>query len=201
MVTPILDGARRRSGWRPPRSTTRTSGSGPSSASPWSRPAEGHAAEIIDEVERFVWSFPEIEVSDDANGGGWSERGTIAAPPRPARQYPRTARLNELLREIMAEELERIDDERLELVTVTAVDVDADLHRAIVVLSTRWPARPGDADDPRGARPAPRRLQAAIAARSTPARRPILQFLPDEVIRAADRIEPILRRPRSPTSP
>ena len=32
----------------------------------------------------------------------------------------------------MAEELERIDDERLELVSVTAVDVDADLNRAIV---------------------------------------------------------------------
>ena len=35
------------------------------------------------------------------------------------RQYPRTARLNELVREIVADELEKIDDERLELVTVT----------------------------------------------------------------------------------
>ena len=31
------------------------------------------------------------------------------------RQYPRTARINELVREIAAVEIERIDDERLEL--------------------------------------------------------------------------------------
>ena len=35
--------------------------------------------------------------------------------------YPRMARVNELLREILAEALERIDDERLLGVTVTAV--------------------------------------------------------------------------------
>jgi ribosome-binding factor A len=44
--------------------------------------------------------------------------------PTSARPVPRTARLNELLRQIVAEELERIDDERLELVTITNVDVD-----------------------------------------------------------------------------
>src|SRR4051812_30322319 len=49
-----------------------------------------------------------------------------------ARDYPRTARLNELLREIIAEELERLDDDRLELLTVISVDVEADLRRAIV---------------------------------------------------------------------
>ena len=36
-----------------------------------------------------------------------------------ARDYPRTARLNTLVREIIADELERIDDERLQLVTLT----------------------------------------------------------------------------------
>ncbi len=49
------------------------------------------------------------------------------------RDYPRTARLNELLREILAEELERVDDERLTLLTIISVDVDADLRKAIVV--------------------------------------------------------------------
>ena len=44
----------------------------------------------------------------------------------PDRRYPRTARVNELVREVVAEELERIDDERLELVTVTGVDVEPD---------------------------------------------------------------------------
>ena len=34
------------------------------------------------------------------------------------RRYSRTARLNELLREILGDELERLGDERLELVTI-----------------------------------------------------------------------------------
>ena len=53
-----------------------------------------------------------------------------------SRDYPRTARLNEPLREIIAEALERIDDDRLPLVTVTSVDVDADLKRAIVYIAS-----------------------------------------------------------------
>ncbi len=49
-----------------------------------------------------------------------------------AREYPRTARLNELLREIIGEELERIDDDRLDVVTVISVDTESDLRRAVV---------------------------------------------------------------------
>ena len=45
-------------------------------------------------------------------------------------RYPRSARLSETLREIIAEELVRIDDERLELVTITNIDVDNELNRA-----------------------------------------------------------------------
>ena len=48
----------------------------------------------------------------------------------PNRQYPRMARVNELLREVLAESLERIDDERLGGVTITDVRCDADLARA-----------------------------------------------------------------------
>ena len=50
----------------------------------------------------------------------------------PKRDYPRMARVNALLQEIIGDELERIDDERLELVTVTAVDCESDLRRAVV---------------------------------------------------------------------
>jgi hypothetical protein len=39
-----------------------------------------------------------------------------------ARDYPRTARLNHLVHEIVAEEIERIDDERLGFLTVVGVD-------------------------------------------------------------------------------
>ena len=41
------------------------------------------------------------------------------------RQFSRTDRIGELMREIVASELERIGDERLEMVTVTAVNVDS----------------------------------------------------------------------------
>ena len=50
-------------------------------------------------------------------------------------RYPRTARLNELCREILADELERIDDERLTLVTIIHVTVDPDLRHAKVEVS------------------------------------------------------------------
>jgi len=58
---------------------------------------------------------------------------------RPARttnrQYPRTARLNTLLQEIVADFFERIDDERFEMLTITGVEVDSDLNRAQVFVS------------------------------------------------------------------
>ena len=49
-----------------------------------------------------------------------------------ARDFPRTARVNGLLREILGDELERIDDTRLEWVSVTAVDVNPELSGAAV---------------------------------------------------------------------
>ena len=44
----------------------------------------------------------------------------------------RSSRLNELLREIIAEELNRIDDDRLQWVSVTHVKTDRSLDRAVV---------------------------------------------------------------------
>src|SRR6478672_11783354 len=51
------------------------------------------------------------------------------------RHYPRTARVNELCREILGDELERVDDDRLVLVTITHVSVDPDLRHAVVEFS------------------------------------------------------------------
>ena len=56
-------------------------------------------------------------------------------------RYPRSARVGETLREIIADELVRIDDERLELVTVTAIEVDDELNRADRVLRLARRAR------------------------------------------------------------
>tara|TARA_Y100001970_G_scaffold214246_1_gene261965 strand:+ start:1263 stop:1640 length:378 start_codon:yes stop_codon:yes gene_type:complete len=52
------------------------------------------------------------------------------------REYQRSARLNELLREIIAEELERVDDDRLDWVSVVSVEVDNELTKARVYLSS-----------------------------------------------------------------
>ncbi len=111
---------------------------------------------------------------------------------RTARDYPRTARLNQLFQEILAEELERIDDERLELVTVMSVEVDGDLGRAIVYFDTL-----GGEDDDEGVLEALAeqryRLQGAIARQTRVKRTPELVFRPDDVGRSAARLEEVLR--------
>src|SRR5471032_1378996 len=53
-----------------------------------------------------------------------------------AKRYLRTARLNEVMLEVLADELERMSDPRLELVTLTGVDVSRDLAYATVYYST-----------------------------------------------------------------
>lgn len=47
-------------------------------------------------------------------------------------RFPRSARVNEVLHEVLADELERMSDPRLELVTVTGVQVTPDLKHARV---------------------------------------------------------------------
>jgi ribosome-binding factor A len=107
-------------------------------------------------------------------------------------RYPRTARVNELVREIVAEELERIGDERLELVAVTIVAVEPDLRRAVVYFDTL--AGPEADEDVLAAFGEHRvRLQAAIGRQARLKRTPELRFGPDEVERRAERLEGILR--------
>src|SRR5947209_10797292 len=78
---------------------------------------------------------------------------TVMAGHGSARRYPRMARVNELVHETIADELERLSDPRLELVTVTGVEVSPDLRHATVFYS------PHAAD-------AERKQQTAIALRS-----------------------------------
>ena len=109
-----------------------------------------------------------------------------------ARRYPRMARVNELLREILGEALERIDDDRLLMVTVTAVECDPDLRHAKVFVDTL--ADPAQDDLLREAlhemRP---RLQAEIGRQARLKRTPELIFKPDAVGRGAARLEEVLR--------
>lgn len=96
---------------------------------------------------------------------------------------------------MIAEELVRIDDERLALVTITAVDVDNELNRAVVYFDS-LSGEEGDAavrDVLEGHR---RRIQASINRQMRAKKTPVLDFRPDEVIRTAERIEGILRADR-----
>ncbi len=116
----------------------------------------------------------------------------MTRPRQPPRRYPRMARVNELLREILGDELERVDDGRLELVTVTAVVCEADLRRATVYYdSLQGPE--GDEDLLAALAEVRPRLQRAIAGQARLKRTPELAFAPDPVVRSADRIEAVLR--------
>jgi ribosome-binding factor A len=111
------------------------------------------------------------------------------------RGYARTARVNELCREILADELERIDDERIELVTVTHVAVDPDLRHATVSFS-RLDRDVVEATEALAAlRP---RLQAAIARQARLKRTPELRFVVDDMMARAERIEDLIREAPPP---
>ncbi len=104
-------------------------------------------------------------------------------------RYSRLDRVNEALREVIGDELERIDDDLLELVTVTGVKVEPDLRRARVWFDTLKP------HEEVGAALAVHRvqLQAAVGRQLRMKRTPELSFSPDPAIAVGTRVEEILR--------
>jgi ribosome-binding factor A len=120
------------------------------------------------------------------------------SPQSSSRRYPRTARVNEALRKVIAETLEEIDDDRLELVTITGVDTDPDLRHAHVYFSAL--NAPADAGVSLGAALALHRvrLQAAIGRQMQMKYTPQLDFRPDLSILEGYKIESIIATmPRS----
>lgn len=110
--------------------------------------------------------------------------------PKP---FQRTDRIGELVREIVASELERIGDERLELVTVTAVKVDGSLERAEVFYSAFTAQADGRLDEVQEALeevrwPIQKVVNRQVRARHTPQ----IRFSIDDVLNEALRIEEIL---------
>jgi ribosome-binding factor A len=115
-----------------------------------------------------------------------SRRGFGAGAPH---RYPRAARVNVVLREVLADALERLEctDDRLGLLTVTAVQCDPDLRHAVVYLSSL------DKDEAAALASVRVRLQAAISQEVHLKRTPQLRFEPDPGVAAGNRIEDILR--------
>jgi ribosome-binding factor A len=107
-----------------------------------------------------------------------------------AHPYPRTARVNVLLREVLATEIERLADvdERLRMVTVTEVVCAPDLKNAVVYCASLPPEAAVGLDEKR------RALQALIGREIRTKRTPLLSFSADPVIAEGERIEAALRR-------
>lgn len=105
-------------------------------------------------------------------------------------RYPRTARVNEVLREVVAEEIERLadTDERLKFATVTGVQTTADLRRATVYLSSLDESTAEALDHLRAD------LQHAIGTQVRMKRTPHLDFVADPAVAQGMRVEEILRR-------
>ncbi len=108
---------------------------------------------------------------------------------RNSRGFARTDRLGSTLREIIGEELRRIDDDYVSYITVTDVDVDNELTRARVYLSTLNL----DDEDIEGVYAHMGRIRKAIARQGKMRRVPDLEFMIDPGLRAGTRVGEILQ--------
>ncbi|HLF62055.1 MAG TPA: 30S ribosome-binding factor RbfA [Acidimicrobiia bacterium] len=104
---------------------------------------------------------------------------------------PRMLKVNSTLREVLAEEMERMNDDRLEMVSITAVETSPNLRSAVVYVDVLG------ADDQEAAlvalRKASRRLQSAIGRQVRIKYTPTLEFEIDQGVVGGDRIETILK--------
>jgi ribosome-binding factor A len=103
----------------------------------------------------------------------------------------RMLRVNSTIREVLAEEIERMSDSRLEFVSVTAVDTAANLRQATVYVDVLGEE---DRDAALSAlRGAAKRLQAVLGSQVRMKYTPILEFEIDPGVTSGQRIESILR--------
>jgi len=107
-------------------------------------------------------------------------------------RYPRTARINEVVREVLADEVERLSDPRLGFVTVTGAEVSPDLRHATVYYSVFG------ADDAHEAtvaalRSAAPHLRAVLGSQVRMKYLPELTFEEDPAIEHGARVEQIIR--------
>jgi ribosome-binding factor A len=100
-------------------------------------------------------------------------------------------RVNSILRHVLAEEIERLTDSRLDMVTVTGVDTSPDLRHAVVYVDVLGPTDHQPALDALGR--ATNRLQSAVGRQVRMKYTPALEFKVDPAIVSGNRIESILR--------
>lgn len=113
-----------------------------------------------------------------------------AAEGRGGHGYPRVARVNEVLREVVADALERLSDtdDELGLITVTGVECAADLRTATVYLSSLSEQAAAVLEDHRG------QLQHEVATQVRLKRTPKLAFAVDPAVVHGELVDDALRR-------
>jgi ribosome-binding factor A len=115
---------------------------------------------------------------------GGAGRRTRRGSATSVRRFPRAARINEVLRQVLAEEIERLvdTDERLTLLTITAVETDRDFRRATLLFSRLGPVEVEALEDARV------RLQATVARQVRLKWTPLLSFVEDPAIAGGQRV-------------
>lgn len=108
------------------------------------------------------------------------------------RQYPRSARVNEVVQQVIAEELERLSDPRLGFVTITGVDVSADLRHADVFYTVLG-SEQEHIDTAAGLKAAKSLLRSTLGRQVRMKYLPDLHFAEDPGLEQGLRIEAILR--------
>ena len=109
-----------------------------------------------------------------------------------AAPYPRTARVNQVLREVVADELERLADvdDRLRLLTVTDVETSPDLRQATVYLSSLPETAAPALEEQRP------RLQRVVGRQVRLKRTPQLAFTADPAVAGGARVDELIRHLR-----
>ncbi len=107
-----------------------------------------------------------------------------------AHPYPRSARVNEILREVISDELVRAADldDRLGMLTVTGVETSPDLRSATVFLDSLDEEAREALAERRG------EIQGAVNAQTRLKRTPRLSFVADPAVSSGEAVEEILRR-------
>lgn len=104
---------------------------------------------------------------------------------------PRMQKVNSTLREVLAEEVERLSDSRLEMVSITGVETSPNLRHAVVYIDVLG------SSDATGAlealQKAAHRLQATIGRQVRMKYTPTLEFALDPGVVGGERIDAILK--------
>ena len=103
----------------------------------------------------------------------------------------RMLRVNSTIREVLADEIERMSDSRLELVSVTAVETAPNLRQATVFIDVL--GRNDQEDALAALRGSAKRLQSVIGREVRIKYTPTLEFAVDPGIIGGERIDQILR--------